>query len=421
SYEIVAGDIGYNYQSNGHVSNFNIEVYRYDPTTLSQVGTAIQKITPYLSTVPANATFESFWGPGVTHTYRLWADDLNHDGKPDILAGESMWSGGPSNYPSALQVLINNGDGTFADKTHALNPDMSQTVDELDYNPSILDVDHSGINSFMFGKESPGGDARQSNYLILNDGTGRLYVALHDQFDALNVQVDNFLATKFPGQTFNFAKFIAVPQADGAIDYVAEVQVGTRDASGLIHVGYELVNVPLHYNPTTDFTTSVTISDRNGSSLMRTWAGADTVFDTNAGANAHIDGGLGVNTAVYSGRMSDYQITRNLDGTVLVSNVSATAAPKVNDTLTDFQVLKFADQQVDLMRGGAGNDTIVGGAGADTVSGGDGANYLRGGAGDDSIQGGSDFDDINGNKGQDTIDGGTGGHDWLVGGQGDDL
>ena len=73
------------------------------------------------------------------------------------------------------------------------------------------------------------------------------------------------------------------------------------------------------------------------------------------------------------------------------------------------------------IQGGAGDDTVMAGGGADTLDGGAGRNYLRGEDGDDSVQGGAGFDDINGNKGNDTIDGGAGGHDWLVGGQGDDL
>ena len=74
-----------------------------------------------------------------------------------------------------------------------------------------------------------------------------------------------------------------------------------------------------------------------------------------------------------------------------------------------------------LIHGGAGADTVMAGAGNDTIDGGAGASYIRGEDGSDSIQGGANFDDINGMKGDDTIDGGTGGGDWLVGGQGNDL
>jgi glycerophosphoryl diester phosphodiesterase len=75
----------------------------------------------------------------------------------------------------------------------------------------------------------------------------------------------------------------------------------------------------------------------------------------------------------------------------------------------------------DRMLGGSGADTIDGSGGDDTILGFDGDSYLRGGDGNDLIVGGADFDDINGNKGDDTIDGGSGGGDWLVGGQGNDL
>jgi len=76
----------------------------------------------------------------------------------------------------------------------------------------------------------------------------------------------------------------------------------------------------------------------------------------------------------------------------------------------------------DLITGGGTANVLRGFAGDDTIVGGDAANnYLRGDDGADSLMGGSGFDDINGNKGDDTVDGGAGGGDWLVGGQGNDL
>ncbi|MBS0361833.1 MAG: M10 family metallopeptidase C-terminal domain-containing protein, partial [Proteobacteria bacterium] len=79
------------------------------------------------------------------------------------------------------------------------------------------------------------------------------------------------------------------------------------------------------------------------------------------------------------------------------------------------------NEAANSISGGLGDDTVAAGAGNDTVNGGEGTSYLRGEDGDDSIQGGSGFDDINSNKGNDTVDGGVGAHDWLVGGQGDDV
>ena len=67
----------------------------------------------------------------------------------------------------------------------------------------------------------------------------------------------------------------------------------------------------------------------------------------------------------------------------------------------------------DIVRAGAGNDTVLAGAGDDvvygdagddTLSGGDGTNVLYGGAGDDTFVGGDGADSFSGGAGQDNLD-----------------
>ncbi len=76
---------------------------------------------------------------------------------------------------------------------------------------------------------------------------------------------------------------------------------------------------------------------------------------------------------------------------------------------------------IELIRAGAGNDTLMGdansngfdgGAGNDLVVGGDGSDNLTGGAGDDFLYGGIGVDVIRADAGNDVIDGGDG-HDFL--------
>ena len=91
------------------------------------------------------------------------------------------------------------------------------------------------------------------------------------------------------------------------------------------------------------------------------------------------------------------------------------------DTLT-------GDTNVNVLKGGAGNDTLsggddtqptdadaprvgdklYGGAGNDTLNGGGGFDTLMGGAGDDTLDGGGDNDTINGGAGDDDLSGGAG-------------
>ncbi len=335
---------------NGKHVDFSINIYPFDPKTGDVTSTTpTQVITPYLSTLPQFDKFPAqIIGPGVTHVYRVWSLDLNKDGEGDLLAGQSMWSQTATDFPVALQVLINKGDGTFTDVTEKLNPDMKLMTAEMDYNPQFLDLDNSGIETLLFsGSFSVSSPARQSDYVLLNDGTGRLHIALHDQFFDLATSVSGYL-----GQPFNDkstpARFIAVPKADGSLDFVASVATTAYDQDLKLNVAaYQYINVDLSYNPKTDFTTSVTIKDRNHSALMRTWAGDDIFYDLNGAAQARLDGGLGQDTVIYSGKRSDYTIGLNADGTVLVTSKTS-GIPKVADTLRNFETFKFSDVTLKL-------------------------------------------------------------------------
>jgi cyclophilin family peptidyl-prolyl cis-trans isomerase/methionine-rich copper-binding protein CopC len=350
-YEMILADVWYgSISQTGPTGKGDINVYGFNgtlPTT--DVEHPIQSIIPYLSTLPEYQSRLSFMGPGITHVFRVWHDDLNHDGKEDVLAGQSMWSSSSNDWPTALQVLINRGDGTFEDATQNLNPEMGLNTDELDYNPTFIDLDNSGINSYLFGSYSFTGSTRNANYLLINDGTGHLHIALHDQFNQLSQQAWNYVRQQYNGLNgYSVAeyssssvvpKFIGIPQADGSINYAAELPI-YKQVGSYLQVSYAFVNIPLNYNPNIDYTTSTVISDRNNSTLLRTWAGNDTFYDTNANTTGHIDGGLGINTSTYSHNASTYQITHNNDGSYVVAGNGLT------DTLVNIERLQFADQTI---------------------------------------------------------------------------
>ena len=348
SLEFVAGDVTVISKATQKYFSSSIGVRSFtEPNNISN--TAIQTVTPYLSTLPQFQKLDSGLGVGLTHTYRVWAEDLNHDGYPDVIAGQSMF---PNSTPSALQILINKGDGTFAEATAKLNPDISLNVGEFDYTPTFLDIDNSGINSFFFaGAITWNEPSIQSNFVLLNDGTGRIYVALHDQFALLYEIVSSFYSQHigtYPYLKNTIPKFIAIPQADGSINFLVELKVNGPKVNGFSLDSLQYINYPAHYNPKTDFTQNIIVSDRNNSMLIRTWAGNDVFYDNNANSKpTKIDGGLGTNKVVYSGSSSQYSVTKNTSGTVSV--VSMGSAPiQVNDTLTNIQVIQFSDKQVSL-------------------------------------------------------------------------
>jgi hypothetical protein len=225
---------------------------------------------------------------------------------------------------------------------------------EVDYTPLFIDLDESGIPSMFFGSPDFDNVEQQSNYIVLNDGTGRLYVARHDEFDGLARRIYEFLiansftlATSSYGKNSVFPKFIAVPKGDGSVRLAAELKAGEKNPeTGQSQANYIYVEVPVAYNPRFDFTRDVAIDDRNRSGRLRTWAGDDTIRDFNAAATTTIDGGLGRNKVVYSGPSSAYSILRNSDGTTTVSTTVNGSYPQIRDRLRNVQLAQFTDKTV---------------------------------------------------------------------------
>ncbi len=378
--ELVRGDtLTYTSTSWDKVTGSNIKVFGFSaPNNISSQ--PIQVIPSYLANLPEYKNFKSYLGTGITHIYRVWSDDLNHDGSLDVLAGEAFYLES-TNFPTALQVLINKGDGTFIDKTAILNPDLPHTVNELDYTPSFIDLDQSGIDTILMAG-LPGSPERQSNFVLLNDGTGRLYIGLHDEFVGLTSSVYEFLQKQFAGKsgymfptyssTTEIPTYIGIPQPDGSINFVAQVSTFFTLANELL-TQIQFVNVPLSYNPSTDYVKDTFVTDRNNSTLIRTWAGNDIFKDKNANSSpAFINGGLGIDTSVYLGAAKDYLMKSLGNSSFEIKLTSGpSVVPKVSDTLTSIERLKFSDKSIALdLDGNTGTTAKILGAvfGKESVS-----------------------------------------------------
>jgi serralysin len=139
------------------------------------------------------------------------------------------------------------------------------------------------------------------------------------------------------------------------------------------------------------------------------------------GGNDVIDGGLGIDTVVFSGVRANYTITWN----GRVGTVSAVGQATV--TVTNVEFLQFSDMTVAaaptgglIVGGDATNETISGTTLADTLGGLGGNDILHGQDGDDYLDGGSGADTLNGGEGNDILIGGLG-NDTLNGGNGIDT
>ena len=322
--------------------------YVYKFTNNAVVAPALALPAPYFNGKAQYAGFSSFWDPySKTHTSRLWTTDLNQDGLPDILGGQEIWAPGPGLQKAVFQLLINKGGAVFEDRTDALAPEFSQDAN-IDYSARFVALDASGIDTiFLSGTQlyNPLQDAaKQGQYIIVNDGTGRLYVAMHDEFKAMGPQVVSYLQSQLPsGQNANQGLtpvYYAYRTATGSINFVAMVSVYDPAANGQT---FGLVNVPLGINLATDFRRNLTVATRNGSRNIRTFAGNDTIHRALSDPDCKIDGGNGVNTVVYPGPRANWVITRT--GSQLTIRPTGGGG---TDTLTRIQKAQFDDLVVDL-------------------------------------------------------------------------
>jgi hypothetical protein len=342
---IVAGDsssgIGRSYAVGNPSLNWAYQ-FNHDNPTLPFV----EMPKPYFNDKPEYAEFPSMWDPySKTHTPRLLTADLNQDGLLDVIALATIWRAGVGFQRSALQLMLNRGNMLFADDTDALAPEFSK-LSKVDYSTKLIDVDGSGIETWLLASVQvpfvADDEAAQGQYIIVNDGTGRLYTAMHDEFRAMRTQVTSFAAARVPGSSIGpgyTPQFIPYRTPNGAINFLAVMRTFIDGKNARI-----FVNVPLQINLTTDFRRDLTIPTRNNSRRIRTFAGNDTIHRAVSDPDCAIDGGLGTNVAVYPGPMANWTVTRTGEQVAVRPAQGAGGT----DTLTRIQIARFADGEVDL-------------------------------------------------------------------------
>ena len=146
-----------------------------------------------------------------------------------------------------------------------------------------------------------------------------------------------------------------------------------------------------------------TLSGDAGNDILRSGRGKDVV-----------SGGAGTDTADYSARTEALIIT--LDGRANDGSKAGTGIVAENDNLAN---------DIEIVKGGAGDDRITGNSLANTLIGGAGNDSLYGLAGNDMLAGGTGADSISGGDGDDvliagdlssadTVDGGAGNDAYVI-------
>lgn len=358
---------GFGYQSTNPI---RIGIYKLTDLQ-NNTGAPELFLTQYFNDKPQYKDIVSMNGPGQTHAYRIWTDDFNQDGLPDLISGGSLWSATmPDQWYNVLQMLQNTSSNkvmSFADKTATLSPYPLRSF-EVDYSMQMLDIDGSGIKGyFMAGSTTPGtlnaqgliDDTLQNNYILLNDGTGKLHVYYHDEFLSLSQQIERYYGVN--NHLYGSEKrFISYLTPDKHINFLM-VSPGQDQVNGKSVLTETFINVPTDLNPTADFKQNIEVLDRNQSKNIRTWAGNDTIYSLNANTSINanspsilttIDGGQGLDTSVYNAASSAFTLSK-LQGTEKFKLTSSTAG--IQDILINLERLKFTDKSVALdLNGHAG-------------------------------------------------------------------
>ncbi|HWB83181.1 MAG TPA: hypothetical protein VG675_03500 [Bryobacteraceae bacterium] len=347
TYSAVFGDsiYGPNYP---FVPNFIDEINLWRFTDLILTGNPVNVGNPYFNTA-AYASYQSFQDPhGKQHNYRVRTEDLNHDGMLDVVVQGSIWHPTVGTQRTILQIFQNNGNYRFTDVTDSLNPQFDKGAGEADYVPQWRDIDASGINSFLSAALSYNIAQPAGNYVIVNDGSGNLQIALHETLNLYGGQIMKWLSDNHPPQwstvvDSELPRLKAYQTPDGRLNFLAVVDGFALGRAGQHQ--YILVNVPLQLDITSQFTKPITVKDRNGSHLIRTFAGDDTIYSGHSGGYSKIDGGLGTNSVVYAGRSQNYSASTNSDGSWTIKDNVGTDG---TDTLTRVQRLQFNDITIRL-------------------------------------------------------------------------
>ena len=315
------------------------------------------------------------FGQGTTTVSDIKTADLNNDGLTDIVMAQT-----DSSYQGAgLQVLIQEHDGSYSDKTDTFMQGVdlgSQWIQFFEF----MDVNDDGLADIVTDRSSVNGP----NAFINTGG--------------------HFVPVTADVSIWNAVEFYTL------LDPNNETVWGIKPYDNTL----EIAEIPLSFY-------GANISVRNEAGIVR--AGTEAGDTINGGAaRDNLNGSLG------NDRVEGYSGNDALRGGRGLDTLVGGAQ---NDTLDGGigHDKLFGNHGLDVLRGGSGNETVNAGIGRDKLFGNHGRDILRAGSGNDTLDGGVGHDKLFGERGMDVLRGGSGndtlngggGRDRLFGGAGSDT
>jgi Ca2+-binding RTX toxin-like protein len=340
---------------------------------------------------------------------------LNADGKLDLVTG---------GYPSRVNVLLGNGDGTFqAYKSSQADNPYALTLADLDGDRRLdLAVSHGYDFGGWVGVSSGNGDGtfRDETVLDTSNDPGDQAVGDVNGDRALDLVVVNASATVsvilgHGDGTFEPARLYFA----GGGGSVALGDLNKDSRPDIVASG----SVAVHVLPNDSFWARMS----DGSTVVVQGTSSDDVISVRRKGAKMI-----VNCAEnsFSYRAADVHGIQVFagDGNDRVTIGAGVTHAQVrgedgNDTLigTDSDIDLEGGNDNDVLSGGSGDDYILGGAGNDRINGADGDDTIVGEFGNDRIDGGKGHDHLSGNDGSDIFFGSDLLNDIIDGGAGPDT
>lgn len=312
------------------------------------------------------------------------AADINGDGRLDIVAGLGIdnYNGG------ALQILVNRGDGTFADETAVRlfsNAPLAPAGVQGFFRPRLFDMNGDGHLDLVL-------NGYTNTPVLMNDGGGR-FVAMPESFVPRPVPAAGII-TYYP-----YPSDAPRPPPAVLVDHFVAGDVDGDGRGDLISARGTDYGASEQYVLFRGLDLGVNVQGDTTSEGFAGDADAETIHA--GGGNDVLIGGGGVDY-LRGDEGDDY-----LAGGDGFDDVHGNMG---NDTVSGGRGPDWVvgGKDSDLLFGDDGDDVVYGNVGNDTCQGGDGADWVRGGQGDDSLVAGAGADWISGDRGNDTVVGGAG-------------